>query len=72
MLVVDQSTRRWKEVAALGFRETTWTRREAKVALLRQGRVPRCPDSQPFLWTRKDFTLSRLLWRPRTALTPDI
>lgn len=52
----------WKEVAAFGFHETTQTRREAKVALLGQGRMPQRPDSQPFLWTKKDFMLSRLLW----------
>lgn len=69
MFVADQSTTIRKEVAAFAFHETTQTRREAKVALLGQGRMPQCPDSQPFLWTKKDFMLSRLLWPPRMALT---
>jgi len=69
MFVGDQSTTRWKEVAAFGFHETTWTRWEAKVALPGQGRMPQRPDSQPFLWTKKDFMFSRLLWQPRMALT---
>lgn len=69
LFVVDQSTTIWKEVAAFGFHEITLTRSEAKVSLLGEGRVPQGPDSQPFLWTKKDFMLSRLLWQPQTALT---
>lgn len=69
LYVVDQSTTIWKEVAAFGFHEITLTRSEAKVGLLGEGRTPQRPDNQPFLWRKKDFMLSRLLWQPQTALT---